>query len=324
MRTQPRSPSVYALLAVFLLGPAQGLAYEVDNFTGRAALTEDALPILDRKVNEILERAVRAANRESPGHCNRVLLRQEIVRWTGPDPVSILELWSAMTGKVQQSRADMSESIYAGVSLSESPAMWVAGIGRSFRLAGQVVGTDKLGHFFMQGLTYYKKVAIDGVDLNFVLKEEHSEDGLFGLSLTGVKSYADMAANYQGYLFWKNLYEGNHPYVRCENDEKWVKLRTFTWKDYVSPAWDEAINCSEMKPKLAARVIKNRSKLGLRCPVEPMGCVRVSRLEKSEYFTSPVCQVIAKNFLSDTLTLPAQASARVEEPREETSTQAAP
>lgn len=264
-------------------------AYEVDNFTARETLTQDSLDILDAEVNRILERAVRQSNKESPDYCSRALLRQEIVRWTGPDPISILEFWSTITDKVQRTGVDMKSSIYSGARLSESLAMFFAGIGRSFKLNGHVVGTDKLGHFFMQGLEYFKRVHINGEDLNKVLKTAHAEDGIFGMTMTGVKSYADMAANYQGYLFWSQLYRGANPYVRCENGRKWVKQRNFTWADYVNDAWDEAINCSELRPTLAARVKENLEKRGLQCPVEPERCTKLRRLEKAEFFLSPRC-----------------------------------
>lgn len=266
-------------------------AYEVDNFTGREQLTEDALPILDAEVNRILDRAVREANKESPDRCNRSVLRQEIVRWTGPDPVSILEIWSAITDKVQRTDVTMATSIYAGATLRESPAMFFAGIGRSFKLAGNVVGSDKLGHFFMQGLEYFKRVNDDGRELDSVLRDAHGEDGIYGMLLTGVKSYADMAANYQGYTFWNELYRGAHPYVRCENGRTWVRQRQFTWATYVSAAWDEAINCSELRPALKKRVNANLAKHGLgQCPLEPARCHEVKQLKNSRYFLSPSCE----------------------------------
>jgi hypothetical protein len=222
-----------------------------------------------------------------------MLLRQEIVRWVGPDPVSFLEFWATFTDEVQIAGTTLEKSIYAGVSLRESPGMWFAGIGRSFRLAGHVVGTDKLGHFFMQGLGYYKRVEEEGAELEHVLQYEHGEDGVWGLKTSGVKSYADMAANYGGFRFWSELYQGARPYARCEDGRRWVKARQFTWNDYVTDAWDEAINCSEFKAGLDERVRANLAKAGMSCPVKPIKCVELAGLDKAEFVVSPACRALA-------------------------------
>jgi hypothetical protein len=279
----------WALFTAIATIPA-ARSYEVDNFTDRASLTGDALPILDARINQFLDRAILEANRASPERCNAVLLRQEFARWTGPDPVSLLEAWATFSEEVQQSHIGLDQSIYAGVTLTEAPALWFSGIGRSFKLAGHVVGTDKLGHFFMQGLFYFRRIKLENADINHVLRTEHGEDGLWGLTMTSVKSYADMAVNYQGYLFWSQLHQGEHPYAHCENETRWIKAREFTFADYVSDAWDEAINCSEFKPVLAARVERNLAKLGLHCPIDVRKCVELQKIEKSELWLSPACK----------------------------------
>jgi hypothetical protein len=278
-------------IASVLSAPAQ--ATEVDNFTGREALTQDALPVLDAEVNRILERAVQSANRESPDRCNRVILRQEIVRWIGPDPTGLFELWATITGTIQKTSAGYSESVYAGASVVESPAMRIAGIGRSFKLANHVVGTDKLGHFFMQGLGYYKRVKVDGAELAAVLRDEHGEEGIWGKPFTGVKSYGDMSTNYAGYRFWNALNDGDQPYVRCEGNRRWVKQRSFTWADYVNDAWDEAINCSEHAPRLQSAVARNLGSRGLQCPISAERCLGIAGSEHAEYLISPTCRELA-------------------------------
>lgn len=289
----PLPPLLLApLLSVVMATPA--FSTEVDNFTGREALTQDALPILDAEVNLILERAVRSANHESPDRCSRVGLRQEIVRWIGPDPTGIFELWATLTGSVQRSTAGYSDSVYAGASLYESPAMRLVGLGRSFKLAGHIVGTDKLGHFFLQGLGYYNRVKRDHAELVTILRDEHGEDGIWGMPFTGVKSYGDMATNYAGYRFWNQLHEGDQPYMRCEQGKKWVKLRDFSWAEYVTDGWDEAINCSEYSPTLRAAVEKNLGTLGVECPVKPESCRVLVGMEHAEYWLSPVCRKIGQ------------------------------
>jgi hypothetical protein len=288
MRSRFLTLILLPLLSVVIPRPA--LATEVDNFSGREALTQDALAVLDAEVNRILRNAIQSSNHDAPDRCNRVQLRQEMVRWIGPDPTGIFELWATVTGSIQRTTVGFSESIYDGASLYESPAMRLVGIGRSFKLAGHVVGTDKIGHFFLQGLGYFKRVHDDHAELVHVLRDEHGEDGIWGMPFTGVKSYGDMATNFAGFRFWSNLYDGPNPYVRCEEGRRWVKLRDFSWAEYVTDGWDEAINCSEFSPTLKVAVARNLNRLGVECPVRPESCERLSRLEYSEYWLSPACR----------------------------------
>lgn len=264
-------------------------AYEVDNFSARDSLIRDALPVLDSKVNGILDRAARDSRLEAPGLCSVAVLRQEILRWIRPDPTGILELWIEFTDSVEKTPIGVRTSVYRDLSFFDSPIMKMFGIGRSFKLAGQMVGTDKIGHFFMQGLDFYDRVR-GGVPLERVLESEHGEDGLWGLGTSGVKSWADIAANYQGYRFWSRLVEGPRAYFRCEEERGWVLEEVFTWSDYVNPAWDEALNCSDMKIGIQTKVEQELKRRGWACPVDPGICASLNRLEYSNYLVSPVCR----------------------------------
>jgi hypothetical protein len=277
------------VLCLFFLFFQTVQAYEVDNFSARDSLVQDALPVLDSKVNGFLDRAARDARLETPGFCSVAVLRQEILRWIRPDPTGILELWIELTDSVEKTSIGVRTSVYRGISFFDSPIMKVFGIGRSFKLAGQIVGTDKIGHFFMQGLDFYDRVR-GGTPIGQVLEKEHGEDGIWGLGTSGVKSWADIAANYQGYLFWSRLVEGPHPYFRCEDGEGWVRQTVFTWADYVNPAWDEALNCSEMKSGIREKVDQELKRNGWGCPVDPGICESLRRLEYSDQLVSPSCR----------------------------------
>jgi len=280
-------------MAAFALATSAAYSYEVDNFTDRDSLSRDAMPVVDRKVNDLLKRAVAAANQESPRYCSRAILRQELVRWIRPDPAGILELWATTTDSIQRTSVPRRESIYAGASFLDAPMLVLAGIGRSFKMNGHVIGTDKIGHFFMQGLDYFERVE-NGKPLEWVLSNAHGEDGIWGLRTSGVKSYADMATNYQGYRFWSQLYSGQDAYLKCTFDGRWEQVRAFTFGDYVSDAWDEAINCSAYKPGLESRVKRNLNHRGVQCPLEPAKCHDISRLAESKYFLSPSCRSVVE------------------------------
>lgn len=267
-------------------------AYEVDNFTDRATLKTDALVKLDEKINTVLHRAELESRKTVGSSCSVAVLRQEILRWIRPDPAGQIEVWLEITDTIEHTHVGIKDSIYKDASFFEAPMMRLAGIGRSFLLNGVVVGTDKVGHFFMQGLSYYDLVRA-GKPLDKVLAEDHGEDGIFGLVTTGVKSYADMATNYQGYVFWSQLTSGSQPYFHCDSKLGWVQDRKFTWADYVNPSWDEAINCSEMKPTLQAKADAEIANRGMKCPLEPEKCWDIIKLDHSPFFTSPKCKISA-------------------------------
>jgi hypothetical protein len=237
-------------------------------------------------------------NLESKTYCSFAHLRAEILRWIRPDPAGLLEIWANRTNEIQQTKTRYKDSVYGDVGFLDSPALWLVGIGRSIRLNGHMVGTDKIGHFFMQGLDYYDRVK-DGKPLDRVLVEDHGEDGIWGV--TGVRSYADMSANYSGYLFWSSLVQGENPYFKCISGSGWVKQRSFSWKDYVSDAWDEGINCSEMKPAVKHKFEQRLKRLGLSCPVDPERCVKLIQIEKAQFIVSPQCHAAAQNYLATRL-----------------------
>jgi hypothetical protein len=81
------------------------------------------------------------------------------------------------------------------------------------RLYGIDLGTDKIGHFFQEGYEYYTRYADvreRGMDeaaaiasaIQFGVSEER---GLYGIMTTGIYSNGDLAANYAGFKFYRNL-----------------------------------------------------------------------------------------------------------------------
>ena len=144
-----------------------------------------------------------------------------------------------------------------------------------------VVGTDKVGHFIQTGkdLLVAKRTrfnqmaqvgnmtdewALDRDSTDFMLNYNFkTEIGQYGLGEgpgigTGVRSYGDLAANYDGMRFWLRLtadswapFPGKSKedvYFKCDANKNWVRTKAkFTMEDYVSPAWDEAINPSDYR-----------------------------------------------------------------------------
>jgi hypothetical protein len=117
-----------------------------------------------------------------------------------------------------------------------------------------------------------------------------NEHGLKGLTLTGVVSYADLAASYSGFEFWGDLLSFDAPSSLVAHDVatgRFAVRRRFRFADYVTDAWDEAINPStfdqqlgrEVAAALRARVMTQRG----------AGCPGLARLPRAELYVNPGC-----------------------------------
>ncbi len=267
-------------------------AYEVDNFTDRDLIIRDSLDVMNRKVNRILSKAVVELAKEGTNVCSKAKLRQEILRWIRPDPTGQIEVWLEITKEVDRAKIGLRKSIYQDVGFFTAPILNLVGLGRSIKLAGQIVGSDKIGHFFMQGLEFFDLVQ-EGNSIETVLKKNHGEDGIWGLTTSGVFSYADIAADYSGFRFWNELTNGTNPYFKCDDKKGWTLNREFNWSEYVNYAWDEAINCSSMRPKIQAKVDAYLEKNNMRCPMVSGACQKILELDHSDFFISPKCKSVA-------------------------------
>ncbi|RMG28505.1 MAG: hypothetical protein D6721_08235 [Gammaproteobacteria bacterium] len=70
-----------------------------------------------------------------------------------------------------------------------------------------------------------------------------------------------------------------HPYVQCVLG-RWRLVRRFDWRDYVDPAWDEALNCSDFRtPDLLEKVRRRIAEAtgGRQCPLHPVDRKRLAR-----------------------------------------------
>lgn len=169
---------------------------------------------------------------------------------------------------------------------------------------GTRIGTDKLGHFFDEGYSLFTIARWNRKNVQDALKYGMSlEDGIYGAPMTSIKSYADLVANYEGFLFWTNLVDNNNPYFICDKN-KWVQVRKFDWREYINDAWDEVVNCSSFTSAARAKAIKhNARELELhdffqdhtihryQCPAKIGQCKKLSRKYGpwSSYLLGPEC-----------------------------------
>ncbi|QDQ40727.1 hypothetical protein E3226_010130 [Legionella geestiana] len=98
------------------------------------------------------------------------------------------------------------------LAFSQSP-LSLMGLAPTVNMYGHYFGTDKLGHFFMMGHTYYTlyrharsrgKSAAQAHAL-LVRYGEFLEKTYLGMLVNGVYSNGDLSANYAGWKFYSNL-----------------------------------------------------------------------------------------------------------------------
>ena len=277
------------LLAALAASPVP--AAEVDSFTQRYEAFADATRALDAHTNALLDRALARANQEvfdaaegeAEPACRPRRLYHHVRAVLGRRFVGQLEVYVHRSDEVDKRRLTRAQSIYRDFRFYETPSLGlIRRIGAIVRIGEHIVGSDKFGHFFAEGYSYFKRAYRAGGGLPRAFRfGERSERILYGGLTTGVYSYADLVANFNGMRFWTHLL-GRHPdplgqslgpYVGCR-DGRWVRLRDFSWADYVDAGWDEGVNCNAFRNRsLLSRVerrlreLEARTGRPMRCPV---------------------------------------------------------
>jgi hypothetical protein len=139
------------------------------------------------------------------------------------------------------------------VRTGNSAILRVWGPASTIQLAGVLLGTDKLDHFWDQGYDYFR-VSKHGLDPERAVRwGTRTELGPWGEATTGVFSYADLAANYDGHQFYATLLSPTSGIVR--DDEGCVRMvRPFDWAEWIDWHYDEALNPSVFTEGVAADV----------------------------------------------------------------------
>jgi hypothetical protein len=135
------------------------------------------------------------------------------------------------------------------------------------RVKEEVIGVDKLEHLFGMGFNYFNQHYLKNKPLLKVLKggifKEKTVLGGNRLA-TGVFSYGDLSANFNGMRFWNHILQLRSdvlgesqnlgPYVVCR-ENKWEvnKEKLIDFSKYVDASFDESINCSKFAAKAAIK-----------------------------------------------------------------------
>jgi hypothetical protein len=273
---------VRPLLLFLLLSAFAVQAAEVDQFSSaEPQQLQDSAAVIEREVMRRLERAVKLANspypRQRPYKVHSMRRRPQCdeerlydsLRWYLARPViGQVETFAERSPLVERRRIGFRNSIYRDFPWRQSPSLVLSErLAAVIRVGEHEIGTDKLGHFFTEGSSYFEITdrLEDDIDAG-LLFGDWSESLYFGAQTTGVFSFADLVANYQGLRFWNRILARQsdpltghtpEPYIRCEN-KRWRVSGNFWLADYVDAGWNESINCVALRtPALLKQVAQH-------------------------------------------------------------------
>ena len=241
MRSRPRITALLSL--VLVLAPVAGRGYETDQFSNRLDPIADSTAVLDAQVNHAIRDAI--ADWKGPPDRRKVV---DAIYWDigGVHWVDHIERWAMKSEQVDRLQTPRRESIYQGYPIWATRVAALFGVGPTIKLNGQLIGSDKLGHFLSQGRKFWLRYLRYLDEARAAEHSAYTERALFGQLTTGVYSNADLVANYEGFRFYRSLFEeddiSGKPAILEWRDDHWVIRRPFTWADHVNAYWDEALN----------------------------------------------------------------------------------
>ena len=247
------------------IGIKQANATEVAPFMGRLKPLKDSTPELNLVMNQWIDESIHASNLNSS--CDEYDLRKRLLQKSGGQTWTKLEKYISNARSIEKTITSRQESIYKDFTFFESPAIHFVSLSPTINLSGYYVGSDKPGHFIQTGYDYYK-IALRHPDK----PEKPYSWGMMterlhlGVLTGGIFSWADLAANHSGFLFWRGLTNPASGLVSCYEGH-WTKIRAFDWSEYVNASWDEMINCNDFaSQKMRKKAEHNLSVFGSQCP----------------------------------------------------------
>ena len=250
-------PAALLALGLSLYGSAR--AYETDQFTNRLQSIDDSKQVLDEKVNAAIAEVIAQWRWQH----DEVKFAFEIYqRVGGRHWVDRIERWATKSDAVAKIKIPRRGSIYHRHPFWASRMAFLFGIGPTLKVNGTLLGTDKFGHFFSQGLKFYRRYRRSESERKAATQSAFTERALFGQMTTGSYSNADLVANYEGHRFYRSLFENNitdnKPAIVRWDGNRWQQQRPFDWSDHVNDFWDEALNINHydwlLRPHMILRI----------------------------------------------------------------------
>ena len=246
---------------------------EVDQFTTQSINLADSLPLINQRINSYLKETIWRLRKNSSG-CEKKPLYRELRKYLNNHLKGEVIHFLETSSRIDRASLKISESIYGGFKLFDGPVLARKGADNSALALSSIIhvgenriGIDKLEHFFGNGFVYFKALSNETPIENILMRGITIERVILGGNrlLTGVFSYADLIANFNGMRFWNRLLgeypdaigESNRPYLTCV-DNHWEIESEIDINHFIDQTWDESINCSTFATKSAVQSIKDR------------------------------------------------------------------
>lgn len=237
------SARLLLVLLLTLTAPAIAGAYETDQFNNRQQDISDSTSVMNHQVTLAIASTITSRH----GKPDPMKIVDGIYKKIGGKHwVDKLERFAMDSGEVERLDTPPHDSIYSGHPFYATRVAGLFGVGPTLKLNGVLVGTDKLGHFLSQGRKFYRRWVRMGDESKAAEHSAYTERAIFGQMTTGSYSNADLVANYEGFRFYRSLFEDNivagKPAILAWKNDHWIMQRPFDWADHVNDYWDEALN----------------------------------------------------------------------------------
>ena len=311
--------TVVVLLIALALKP--GYASEIDSVTPRMVELENSLGVINELFDHRIRNGIDNANKKrfiveviegiklvtEGDYCNEDDLYTELRKaifdsMTASWGLKGYDLDTQLRGLLakQSYSLSLNDSIYRDIDYIDGFSLNLKELSDVVRINGHLVGLDKIGHFFSEGWQYFEMTAFDRQSVDEALAwGKEQESGLFGYTTTGIYSFADLVANFNGMRFWNKvlLKRGDplkgfiaqlfdRPYASCDIQildsikqrkivKAWEYNAHFDFSEYIDGAWDEGNNCnSYADPIIEAKVMARIHSVDpdFACPVGPDAC----------------------------------------------------
>ncbi len=241
-------------LSICLLFCTHLYSGEVDHYLSWGNPLTDSTNPLNTKMNEMVIIALESL----PNDCSCEFAASTILSEFGVKFNSDLERWIKESTDLDLYRPDWSEAVKKSIFRIPSKTERMEELEKTslsiqideiINIGGIYFGIDKLSHFTGSGYLYYQTYLIfmDNPDIN---AEEMAiwfgilgEKSIIGRIASGVFSYADLEANYQGMQLGRNMCEGDNPML-LHTVDGWALTHPIDMRNYVNPLWDESYNPS--------------------------------------------------------------------------------
>jgi hypothetical protein len=199
-----------------------------------------------------------------------------------------------LSGNITRTVIPLKESVYKEWSKGNGFLLGRDGAANSplalsplIKVGGVVIGVDKLEHMFGMGYAYFKRHHKRGMSLRRTLKIGILAEKTYlggNMLATGVFTYADLAANFNGMRFWNHMLQKEDdvlgkthnygPYITCDAG-KWKQDKEIDFTNYVDMSMQENVNCSKFatkkgvekfKASLSRLHAKNKGSRSFSCP----------------------------------------------------------